>query len=38
MPRPSLARVFGTSGTDKVAGVGWAPCASAAPVLDGVLT
>lgn len=32
-----LARVFGTSGADKFAGVGWAPCASGAPVLDGVL-
>ena len=33
-----LARVFGTSGADKFAGVGWAPCTSGAPVLDGVLT
>ncbi|SRR5581483_1075202 len=32
-----LARVFGASGADKFAGVGWAPAASGAPVLDGVL-
>lgn len=33
-----LARVFGTSGGDKFAGVGWSPAASGAPILDGVLT
>jgi 3-hydroxy-9,10-secoandrosta-1,3,5(10)-triene-9,17-dione monooxygenase reductase component len=33
-----LARVFGTSGGDKFAGVTWSPSASGAPVLDGVLT
>jgi 3-hydroxy-9,10-secoandrosta-1,3,5(10)-triene-9,17-dione monooxygenase reductase component len=33
-----LARVFGTAGADKFAGVGWAPCSSGAPVLAGVLT
>jgi 3-hydroxy-9,10-secoandrosta-1,3,5(10)-triene-9,17-dione monooxygenase reductase component len=33
-----LARVFGTSGADKFAGVAWSPSSSGAPVLDGVLT
>ncbi len=33
-----LARVFGTSGPDKFAGVPWSPASSGAPVLDGVLT
>jgi 3-hydroxy-9,10-secoandrosta-1,3,5(10)-triene-9,17-dione monooxygenase reductase component len=33
-----LARIFGTSGTDKFAAVRWDPCASGAPILDGVLT
>jgi 3-hydroxy-9,10-secoandrosta-1,3,5(10)-triene-9,17-dione monooxygenase reductase component len=33
-----LARVFGTSGGDKFAGVAWSPSSSGAPVLDGVLT
>jgi 3-hydroxy-9,10-secoandrosta-1,3,5(10)-triene-9,17-dione monooxygenase reductase component len=33
-----LARVFGTSGVDKFAGLRWSPCSSGAPVLDGVLT
>jgi 3-hydroxy-9,10-secoandrosta-1,3,5(10)-triene-9,17-dione monooxygenase reductase component len=33
-----LARVFGTAGAGKFAGVGWAPCSSGAPVLAGVLT
>jgi 3-hydroxy-9,10-secoandrosta-1,3,5(10)-triene-9,17-dione monooxygenase reductase component len=33
-----LARVFGTRGVDKFAGVPWAPAPSGAPVLDGVLT
>ena len=32
-----LARVFGTPGTDKFAGVSWSPSPSGAPVLDGVL-
>jgi 3-hydroxy-9,10-secoandrosta-1,3,5(10)-triene-9,17-dione monooxygenase reductase component len=33
-----LARVFGTRGVDKFAGVPWAPSPSGAPVLAGVLT
>jgi 3-hydroxy-9,10-secoandrosta-1,3,5(10)-triene-9,17-dione monooxygenase reductase component len=33
-----LARVFGTSGVDKFAGLRWSPSRSGAPVLDGVLT
>jgi 3-hydroxy-9,10-secoandrosta-1,3,5(10)-triene-9,17-dione monooxygenase reductase component len=33
-----LARVFGTSGADKFAGVPWSPSPSGAPVLDGALT
>ena len=33
-----LARVFGTRGVDKFAGVSWAPAPSGAPVLAGVLT
>src|ERR1700678_2732337 len=33
-----LARVFGTSGGDKFAGVPWSVSASGAAVLDGVLT
>jgi len=33
-----LARVFGTSGRDKFAGVPWSPSPSGAPVLDGALT
>ena len=33
-----LARVFGTSGADKFAGVPWSPSPSGAPVLAGVLT
>ncbi len=33
-----LARVFGTAGADKFAGVDWSPCSSGAPVLAGVLT
>jgi len=33
-----LARVFGTAGPDKFAGVAWSPSASGAPVLAGVLT
>jgi 3-hydroxy-9,10-secoandrosta-1,3,5(10)-triene-9,17-dione monooxygenase reductase component len=33
-----LARVFGTPGAGKFAGVRWSPSASGAPVLDGVLT
>jgi 3-hydroxy-9,10-secoandrosta-1,3,5(10)-triene-9,17-dione monooxygenase reductase component len=33
-----LARRFGTSGTDKFAGVAWSPCESGAPVLTGALT
>jgi 3-hydroxy-9,10-secoandrosta-1,3,5(10)-triene-9,17-dione monooxygenase reductase component len=37
-PQRELARVFGTSGGDKFAGVSWSPSRSGAPVLDGVLT
>ena len=33
-----LARVFGTAGSDKFAGVAWSPSASGAPILAGVLT
>ena len=33
-----LARVFGTAGVDKFAGVRWSPSPSGAPVLAGVLT
>jgi 3-hydroxy-9,10-secoandrosta-1,3,5(10)-triene-9,17-dione monooxygenase reductase component len=33
-----LARVFGTAGADKFAGVPWSPSPSGAPVLAGVLT
>jgi len=33
-----LARVFGTSGTDKFAGVSWSPAPSGAPILAGALT
>jgi 3-hydroxy-9,10-secoandrosta-1,3,5(10)-triene-9,17-dione monooxygenase reductase component len=33
-----LARVFGTSGADKFAGVRWSPSSSGAPILDGVIT
>ncbi len=33
-----LARVFGTSGVDKFAGLRWSACSSGDPVLDGVLT
>jgi 3-hydroxy-9,10-secoandrosta-1,3,5(10)-triene-9,17-dione monooxygenase reductase component len=33
-----LARVFGTAGADKFAGLAWSPSASGAPVLAGVLT
>ena len=33
-----LARVFGTTGADKFAGVHWSPSSSGAPVLAGVLT
>jgi 3-hydroxy-9,10-secoandrosta-1,3,5(10)-triene-9,17-dione monooxygenase reductase component len=33
-----LARVFGTAGADKFAGVAWSPSSSGAPVLAGVLT
>jgi 3-hydroxy-9,10-secoandrosta-1,3,5(10)-triene-9,17-dione monooxygenase reductase component len=33
-----LARIFGTAGADKFAGVTWSPSASGAPVLAGVLT
>lgn len=33
-----LARVFGTGGADRFAGVRWSPSSSGAPVLDGVLT
>ncbi|HEV2373164.1 MAG TPA: flavin reductase family protein [Streptosporangiaceae bacterium] len=33
-----LARVFGTSRTDRFTGVRWSPSSSGAPVLDGVLT
>jgi 3-hydroxy-9,10-secoandrosta-1,3,5(10)-triene-9,17-dione monooxygenase reductase component len=33
-----LARVFGTSGADKFAGLAWSPSPSGAPVLEGVLT
>jgi 3-hydroxy-9,10-secoandrosta-1,3,5(10)-triene-9,17-dione monooxygenase reductase component len=33
-----LARVFGTAGADKFAGVTWSPSGSGAPVLAGVLT
>jgi 3-hydroxy-9,10-secoandrosta-1,3,5(10)-triene-9,17-dione monooxygenase reductase component len=33
-----LARVFGTAGADKFAGVTWSPSTSGAPVLAGVLT
>jgi 3-hydroxy-9,10-secoandrosta-1,3,5(10)-triene-9,17-dione monooxygenase reductase component len=33
-----LARVFGTSGPGKFAGVRWSPSSSGAPVLDDVLT
>jgi 3-hydroxy-9,10-secoandrosta-1,3,5(10)-triene-9,17-dione monooxygenase reductase component len=33
-----LARVFGTAGADKFAGLTWSPSASGAPVLAGVLT
>ncbi len=33
-----LARVFGTSGAGRFAGVGWSPSSSGAPVLDGALT
>jgi 3-hydroxy-9,10-secoandrosta-1,3,5(10)-triene-9,17-dione monooxygenase reductase component len=33
-----LARVFGTSGTDKFAGVPWSPAPSGAPILAGALT
>jgi len=34
----ALARIFGTSGQDKFAGVGWAPSPRGAPVLDDALT
>jgi 3-hydroxy-9,10-secoandrosta-1,3,5(10)-triene-9,17-dione monooxygenase reductase component len=33
-----LARIFGSTGTDKFAGVAWSPSVSGAPILDGVLT
>jgi 3-hydroxy-9,10-secoandrosta-1,3,5(10)-triene-9,17-dione monooxygenase reductase component len=33
-----LARVFGTSGPDKFAGVAWSPSPSGAPILTGALT
>ena len=33
-----LARIFGTPGGDKFAGVAWSPSSSGAPVLAGVLT
>jgi 3-hydroxy-9,10-secoandrosta-1,3,5(10)-triene-9,17-dione monooxygenase reductase component len=33
-----VARVFGSPGTDKFAGVEWSAAANGAPVLDGVLT
>jgi 3-hydroxy-9,10-secoandrosta-1,3,5(10)-triene-9,17-dione monooxygenase reductase component len=33
-----LARVFGTSGADKFAGVPWSPSPSGAPILAGALT
>jgi 3-hydroxy-9,10-secoandrosta-1,3,5(10)-triene-9,17-dione monooxygenase reductase component len=33
-----LARVFGTSGTDKFAEVSWSPSPSGAPILTGALT
>lgn len=33
-----LARVFGTSGADKFAGVPWSPSPAGAPVLEGALT
>ena len=33
-----LARRFGTTGTDKFAGVPWSPSPAGAPVLDGTLT
>jgi 3-hydroxy-9,10-secoandrosta-1,3,5(10)-triene-9,17-dione monooxygenase reductase component len=33
-----LSRVFGTSGADKFAGVGWSPSPAGAPVLAGALT
>jgi 3-hydroxy-9,10-secoandrosta-1,3,5(10)-triene-9,17-dione monooxygenase reductase component len=33
-----LARVFGTPGADKFAGLSWSPSGSGAPILDGVLT
>jgi len=33
-----LSRVFGTSGSDKFAGVAWSPAPSGAPILDGALT
>jgi 3-hydroxy-9,10-secoandrosta-1,3,5(10)-triene-9,17-dione monooxygenase reductase component len=33
-----VSTVFGTSGVDKFAAVGWCPAPSGSPVLDGVLT
>jgi 3-hydroxy-9,10-secoandrosta-1,3,5(10)-triene-9,17-dione monooxygenase reductase component len=33
-----LARIFGASGGEKFAGVGWSPASSGSPVLDGALT
>lgn len=33
-----LSRVFGTRGTDKFAGVGWAPSPAGVPILTGALT
>jgi 3-hydroxy-9,10-secoandrosta-1,3,5(10)-triene-9,17-dione monooxygenase reductase component len=33
-----VSRVFGTSGVDKFAGLGWSPSPAGAPVLDGALT
>ena len=33
-----ISRVFGTSGADKFAGVGWTPGPHGLPILDGVLT
>jgi 3-hydroxy-9,10-secoandrosta-1,3,5(10)-triene-9,17-dione monooxygenase reductase component len=33
-----LARIFGTPGTDRFAGLGWSPSSSGAPILDEALT
>jgi flavin reductase (DIM6/NTAB) family NADH-FMN oxidoreductase RutF len=33
----AIARVFGKSGTDKFAGIGWSPAPNGAPLIDGAL-